>query len=120
MDTIENKTQTCTWTGASGKNYTYYVHDLTFGFNKNQYGNYIYSKINSDNRWVPIYIGEGDLGERVSDDHHKAKCIKSKGATHVHAHKTSGKMAGEAEETDLLVRYTNAYEPTGCNEKIGG
>ena len=89
-------------------------------FNKDQYGNYIYAKLNAEGQWVPVYIGEGDLGDRVSDNHHKASCIKSKGATHVHAHLTATKAAGLAEEKDLLARYTNAFEPTGCNEAPGG
>ena len=93
---------------------------LPASFNEDQYGNYIYTRRNNEDRWVPIYIGEGDLGDRVSDNHHKAKCIKSKGATHVHVHLTANKKAGQAEEADLLARFTNALMPHGCNEAPGG
>lgn len=115
-----SNTPTCTWTGASGTNYTYYIHKLPVSFNANQDGNYIFSKLNSENRWVPIYIGQGDLHDRISDDHHQARCIKTRGATHVHVHSNSTERARLAEEQDLLAYYTNAYTPNGCNEKIGG
>lgn len=99
--------------------YTYYVHDLPASFNPNQPGNYIYTKL-VNGYWVPIYIGQGDLGVRVSDSHHKAACIRSKGATHVHVHLNSSEQSRLAEERDLLGRFTQAYVPTGCNDTIGG
>ncbi len=120
MTTTETITKTCTWIGASGNEYTYHVHDLPTSFNKDQYGNYIYTRLNNEDRWIPIYIGDGDLDDRVSDNHHKAKCIKSKGATHVHVHLTANKKAGQAEEADLLARFTNAFMPHGCNEAPSG
>ena len=110
----------CDWTGASGTRYTYYVYELPAKL-KDELGNYIFSKRNTENRWVPIYIGEGNLNDRVtSGDHHQAACIASKGATHVHAHLTSDKEGSQSEEADLLGRYTNAYQPHGCNEMPGG
>lgn len=111
---------TCNWKGKSGISYEYFVYELPQNFNKNQLGNYIYSKFNTNNRWVPIYIGQGDLGDRISDSHHQVRCIKSKGATHVHAHLNLQDNNRLSEETDLLAYYTNAYVPFGCNEKTGG
>ena len=110
----------CTWTGKSGTGYTYYVYPLPVTFNPNQDGNYIYSKTNDEDQWVPIYIGEGDLADRISDDHHQAACIKKKGATHVHVHLNQKQKDRTTEEADLLAYYTNAYKPHGCNEKAGG
>lgn len=110
----------CTWIGASGTEYTYFVRSLPFTFNPNQDGNYIFSKKNNKGLWVPIYIGQGDLADRVSDGHHKATCIKNKGATHVHVHLNQTEKDRIAEEADLLGRYTNSYAPDGCNEKAGG
>ncbi|NCQ16316.1 hypothetical protein GW814_01515 [Candidatus Falkowbacteria bacterium] len=109
---------TVNWTGASGKPYTYHIWELPANFNPNQNGNYIYTKI-MNNQWVPIYIGQGDLKDRT-ENHHKAVCIRSKGATHIHVHLNSIEANRLAEEQDLLARYTNAYEPSGCNERIGG
>jgi len=111
---------TCDWTGASGTGYTYYIYQLPASFNPNQDGNYIFSKKNTEGRWVPLYIGEGDLVSRVSDSHHQAACIKTKGATHAHVHLNGTEKSRKAEEADLLARYTNAYKPNGCNEKPGG
>jgi hypothetical protein len=109
----------CNWIGASGTSYKFYVWVLPVSFKENQNGNYIYSKKNAEGKWVPIYIGQGDLKDR-SENHHKASCINSKGATHVHVHLNPKEIDRLAEEKDLLGRYTNAYVPTGCNEKEGG
>ncbi len=88
-------------------------------FERGQEGNYIYAKL-VNGRWRPIYIGEGDLGDRIGDNHHKARCIKEKEATHVHVHLNVNKENLKAEESDLLASYSQAYEPTGCNDKVGG
>lgn len=112
--------ETCTWRGESGTDYTYYIWTLPADFKANQDGNYILSKRNDKGLWVPIYIGQGDLAERVSNDHHQADCIRKRGATHVHVHLNKQEKDRTAEEADLLARYTNAYKPYGCNEKEGG
>ncbi len=114
-------TLTCTWTGASGKQYDYHVYKIPAVFDPGQIGNYIYAKVNENNNWVPIYIGEGDLKERANlDRHHQGECIKRKGATHFHCHLNPVKEARLAEEADLLAGHPEAYVPTGCNIKIGG
>ncbi len=112
-------TGTCEWAGASGTKYTYHVYTNPPNFNANQDGNYIYTKL-VNGFWIPVYIGEGCLSDRCCDNHHKSKDIAKKGATHVHAHKVSGQSTRRAEERDLLANFPNAYEPVGCNEKIGG
>lgn len=107
------------WTGASAAKYTYEIHPLPVTFQPNQDGNYIYTKI-VNNVWCPIYIGEGDLRDRISENHHQADNIASKKATHVHVHLNADKKARTTEETDLLAAHPQAYTPNGCNEKIGG
>jgi hypothetical protein len=107
------------WTGASATTYTYEVHPLPVTFSPNQCGNYIYAKI-VDNAWCPIYIGEGDLRDRISVNHHQAENIAKKLATHVHVHLNATEDARTSEEADLLANYSQAYAPNGCNEKIGG
>ena len=109
----------CVWTGASRTPYTYFVYPVSHRFAPNEVGNYIYARL-ADNAYHPIYIGEGELADRCSDQHHQAKQIASKGATHVHAHLNSVEAARKAEENDLLSVYTEAYAPIGCNEKLGG
>jgi hypothetical protein len=112
--------ETCTWTGASGKNYTYYIWPRHPNIDAGQMGNYIYAKKNSEGRWVPVYIGQGDLSVRSTKDHHRTECIDKKGATHIHMHLNSREPDRLSEERDLLERYTNAYAPNGCNARTGG
>jgi hypothetical protein len=109
--------QTCTWTGASETKYTYYVYPRGTSVTPID-GNYVYAKLNNQNQWVPVYFGEGDLSKRAGSsegsNHHRKKCIDSKGATHVHMH--GNKDSRRAEEMDLLARYLNALEANGgCN-----
>jgi hypothetical protein len=111
---------TCVWTGRSGKTYTYYVWQRHPDVAPDQKGNYIYAKQNAQNQWVPVYIGEGDLSVRCSQDHHQRECIDLKRATAVHMHTNADNNARWAEESDLLEAYPSAYAPTGCNVKTGG
>ncbi|NIM49072.1 MAG: hypothetical protein GTO22_07405 [Gemmatimonadales bacterium] len=106
--------------GASGEKYTYFIWELPAPLSPGQDGNYIYARQGPQGQWVPIYIGEGELADRASGSHHKADCIRRKGATHFHCHLNSPVEARRAEEWDLLRNYGNAYEPDGCNERPGG
>ena len=113
------KTSTCVWVGASGRQYSFSVFALPVSLNAGQAGNYIYTRLNQSGQWVPIYIGEGELNDRANN-HHQAACLRAKGATHFHCHLNSVQQARRVEEMDLLARYTNAYAPNGCNERLGG
>ena len=84
--------QTCNWTGASGKNYIFYVWPRHPDIKSGQMGNYIYTKLNSEGRWVPIYVGQGDLSVRSTSDHHRIECIDKKGRnTRPHAYQYAGR-----------------------------
>jgi hypothetical protein len=111
---------TCTWTGLSGNDYKYYVWPRHPNVKDGQMGNYICAKKNSEDRWVPVYIGQGDLSVRSTNNHHRIECIDAKGATHIHMHINEREVDRLSEERDLLGRYTNAYTPSGCNVKVGG
>ena len=111
---------TCTWTGASGKKYTYYIWPRNPDIKSGQMGNYIYAKKNANGYWVPVYIGQGDLSERCTKNHHRHQCINSKGATAVHLHTNGAERDRLTEERDLLANHSQAYVPTGCNVKEGG
>ena len=111
---------TCVWTGVSGTQYTYYIWPRHPDIGADQLGNYIYAKPNSQNQWVPVYIGQGDLSVRATSDHHRTSCIDSKGATAVHVHLNPKEVDRLNEERDLLANYPQAYTPTGCNVKKGG
>lgn len=106
------------WIGASGKVYGYWIKTLPFSCDANQKGNYIFAKF-INNMWYPVYIGQGDINERIHDEIHY-NCAISKGATHVHVHTNPSESTRLYEERDLLNHYYVAYVPSGCNEKIGG
>jgi hypothetical protein len=109
----------CVWTGKSGTKYTFWIYSLPASFDPNQPGNYIYTKMDSQGYWQPIYIGQGDLNDRANN-HHQAMRLRQKGATHFHCHKNVSEQSRLAEESDLLAMYTQAYAPIGCNDRTGG
>ena len=91
----------CVWTGASGRKYSFYVYARHPRIIKGQMGGYIYAKIDQDNTWQPIYIGQGDIGVRCTQSHHEIECIDSKGATHVHLKLTADEYTRKSQERDL-------------------
>ena len=93
--------QTCTWTGQSGKSYTYYVYEIGTRF-RDVGGNYIFAKVTPSNRWASQYIGETQsLTDRIPG-HEKLPCAQRNGATHVHVHENNSNAARLAEEKDLI------------------
>lgn len=106
------------WTGASGTKYGYWVKKLPFSCDQGQNGNYIFSKL-VNKVWIPVYIGQGDINDRVSDRTHYNAAV-SKGATHVHVHTNATERDRTSEEQDLLRGHPEAYAPKGCNQKEGG
>ncbi len=108
---------TIDWPGKSGKKYTYGIYGIDTNF-EDEDGNYIFCR-NDGRHWLAIYVGEGNLKERTAN-HHQADCISQKGATYIHAHTNPNERARKAEEADVLGGNTEAYAPTGCNERRGG
>lgn len=106
------------WTGGSGKKYGYWFHPLPYSCEPGHDGNYIFTKV-VNGKWIPIYIGQGDLNDRINDPAHQ-QCAIGKGATHIHVHTQSAEQVRLAEEADLLAGHPEAYAPTGCNRKPGG
>jgi hypothetical protein len=106
--------RTCTWTGASGRKYVYDVYPRHPKMTQ-QAGNFIYAKMDERNRWVPVYIGQGDLMQRAAVKQDRLACIDAKGATHVHLHVNFDKEDRVAEERDLLDNFPQAIVPDGCN-----
>lgn len=106
------------WTGASGTKYRYWSKELPYSCKPDQDGNYIFTKIVND-KWIPIYIGQGDINDRVNDETYYNYSI-GKGATHVHVHTNSTEADRLDKEQDLLEGHPSAYKPAGCNKKMGG
>jgi len=100
------------WPGKSGKTYEYYVHPIGTAF-VSKPGNYIYAA-SAGGKWKACYIGQTkDLKERLAD-HEKEACAKRHGATHIHAHVTTGgEVVRKAEEKDLIL----AHQPP-CNDQL--
>jgi hypothetical protein len=107
--------QTCTWTGASGRKYVYDVYRRYPKVPPHEAGNFIYAKMDAHKRWVPIYIGQGDLTQRAGMEPDRALCVDAKGATHVHLHVNFDKEDRLAEEQDLLNNFPQVRIPDGCN-----
>lgn len=116
---MASNTPQCKWKGASGREYTYFVYESPHSFDCKQDGNYIFARL-ENNAYQPVYIGQGDLGDRCNGNHHKQTDFTNLGVTHILAHLNGKEEDRRAEESDLLAAYTQAYVPTGCNEKIGG
>ena len=108
---------TCAWTGASGKKYIYEIYARHPKLAANEPGNFIYAKIDEHKRWLPIYIGEGNLTQRAGPDPRNVECIDAKGATHIHVHVNYDREDRIAEVKDLLNNFPQACAPEGCNEK---
>lgn len=104
--------QTIMWSGASGKQYKYWITDMDLSF-KDEPGNYIFTKETSPGQFTPIYIGETEsLKDRLSG-HDKLPCLKPHGGTHIHTHTTPrGEQTPKAEEADLLAKWDSP-----CNKE---
>ena len=97
---------TCTWTGASGQPYQYWIYPIGAGW-KNAPGNYIFAKETSPGKWTPVYIGETeDLSQRLPN-HDKLPLVARYGGTHIHAHTSApSAVVRRAEEEDLIKNYS--------------
>src|SRR5512133_2137245 len=101
----------CKWIGQSGLRYTYTVLSWPCSVRAGQYGNYIFARRDQAGRWVPVYIGHGELSLACSSGNDQWQCIASHGATHFHCHLSEDRQAGANEQDDLLARYLNALVP---------
>lgn len=108
-------TEYCKWIGQSGLRYTYIVLELPAKLQTGQEGNYIFAKQNAEGKWVPVFIGHGDLAVACTAFNPQWEGILSHGATHFHCHLNAQPQARRDEEDDLLSRYKNAFVPYGCN-----
>lgn len=106
------------WQGKNGNTYEFTVYPIDISFKSKVDGNYIFAK-QTMRGWDAVYIGEGDLKTRT-EAHKNDGCVLRKGATHIHAHTNNNEEARKQEESDLLGFNSEAYEPNGCNVKIGG
>lgn len=107
--------ETHKWRGASGKEYLYYVHELSWKPKKDQKGNYVFAKM-VGMYWEPVYIGQGDLQDRYAAALDEG-CVTTKAPTHYHLHMNSNEIALKDEERDLIDGNPACRWPNGCNGK---
>src|SRR5689334_12125851 len=102
----------CNWPGVSGRSYRYWFYPIGHPLQPKP-GNYIFAKVNQNNAWEPIYIGEtDDLDTRVAT-HEKRERARLHGATHIHAHLSPSERSVRLdEETDLRNNFA-----TPCNDQ---
>lgn len=100
---------TCTWKGASGKEYEYDIFPIKANW-ADKPGNYIFAREISPDQWQALYIGETISFIDELPYHDELSCIESNGATHVHARINPEGQARLDEEEDL-----RAGIETPCN-----
>jgi hypothetical protein len=71
-------------------------------------GNFIWAKMDEHRRWVPVYIGAGDLTQCAAEEPQAAKYVDAEGATHVHIHANFDRESRLAEARDLLENFPEA------------
>ena len=101
-------TKICTWTGNSGKTYSYEIHKINTIWN-DVAGNYIFAKETSPSKWAALYIGETQSLRDRLPNHEKRPCPTRNGTTHIHVHVNSGSAARLAEESDLIAANDPAF-----------
>ncbi len=91
------------WRCGSGQ-YTYWAYPINTSF-KDEPGNYIYAKRNSDGKWQAVYIGQtSSLSQRLASHDEEQTAIRY-GATHILAHLNPDERARKSEEADLISTY---------------
>ena len=68
-------------------------------------GIYIFTMVNKDNFWIPLYIGQADSFKNRLSDHNKWDAAKRLGMTHVHAKSVGKQTDRDAIEKELIKKY---------------
>lgn len=101
------------WTGYTDRSYYFEVQNIETPPPDGIDGNYVFARWDrSKSRWVPVYIGKGELSERY-DEAMEDRCVTGK-ATHYHWHENSEKRKHDREEADLI------HGNPECMVKYGG
>jgi len=108
--------EVCVWNGASGAKYIFYVYDRPPAV-PNRPGNFVYTKLNAEGLWVPVYIGHGELATRCESEAALMACIDGREATHIHMRLSWMEDERLAVYRDMLGVYPNTFPPDGCNAR---
>lgn len=104
----------CSFRGASGADYSYYVFSLNFKPNDNRFYNYLFASLSAEGNWIPLFIGQGDLKQYLSD-RVRLRDVALTGATHVLAHVSPHEQQRRMEALDMLASHPQAHAFSGCN-----
>ncbi len=107
-----------TWIVSNNKSYTFKDYSIDHVFDDKLVGNYIFAK-RYNNRLKAIYIGEGEIKNRVSYRINDG-CVIRKGADVICVMENYNESSRKQIESDLLATNIDSYSPTGCNIKFGG
>jgi excinuclease UvrABC nuclease subunit len=113
MAVTQTQVPTITFTGASGKNYTFSIYALGTNF-KALGGVYVFTKatpkLGGGNSHDVLYVGQtGDLSSRFTD-HHKEDCVNKRGCNCICVTVVGSERDRLLIEADLV----KAYNPP-CN-----
>jgi len=104
----------CSFHGASGADYNYYVFSPNFKPDDNRFYNYLFASLSPEGSWIPLFIGQGDLQQYLSDQAHVQE-VALNGATHVLAHVSPHEQQRRMEALDMLASHPQAHAFSGCN-----
>jgi hypothetical protein len=105
---------TSSFHGASGAEYDYCVFSKGFKPNDDQYYNYMFASLSPEGNWLPVFIGQGDLKQYLSDRLH-VRSIAPAGSSHVLAHMNPDGQRRRMEALDMLASHPQVHAFTGCN-----
>jgi excinuclease UvrABC nuclease subunit len=82
--------------------FTVYTPDTTWN---DVGGVYIFTYLNTNNRWPAVYIGKADSFKNRLPNHDRWEEAQEEGATHIHARVVSQAATRAQIEEELIVKY---------------
>jgi hypothetical protein len=105
---------TSSFSGASGTDYSYGVFPQDFAPQDKQFYNYMFANLSPEGRWNPLFIGEGNLKQYLSDQA-RIRNVAHSYSTHVLAHISPDAQRRRMETSDMLVSYPQALTSSNRN-----
>jgi len=105
---------TSSFSGASGTDYSYGVFPQNFVPQDQQFYNYMFASLSPEGRWIPAFIGQGDLKRYLSDQTHVRGVAHSR-STHVLAHISPDAQQRRMEASDMLASHPQALALSGIS-----
>jgi hypothetical protein len=110
---------TSSFCGASGTDYSYGVFPQDFVPQDQQFYNYVFANLSPEGRWNPVFIGQGDLKQFLSDQA-RLRGVAHLRSTHVLVSISPDAQQRHIEVADLLAGYPQALTSSGRNPGATG